>query len=386
MQTRSNFLSRRLACNFILSLALLCLGIAPARAGLNFELHLYRSGDFYFFYTPLTTNGVAPDAALGSYVVFSPQWITGAQGAWRQFEMTSSNLNFVNGGSSGFSDLSSALGQITNGSWSILFTNATTTNLYQFTVSAPDLTSDMLPETDITFPISGSLNITNRPAFTWEGPGWSVGPMVEAYNEDASFFQYQNLPASASSWNIPAPLPYYSNVTFYISYQTNTSPSVFSAGAPLSTNLALPISGWTSSSVLESTANSFFTVGGPGIGASGHTNVAYWSFEDNSLFAQDFSGNGNNLSYAWFGTPPYISSDAEAGSYAGGFGGSGWFTAPSNLLSTLAGSFTVSAWVKTTDNTGNDDDSQYSAKGILSALDNNYSQAVMPMGLTGGKL
>ncbi|MEJ0089375.1 MAG: LamG-like jellyroll fold domain-containing protein [Limisphaerales bacterium] len=119
----------------------------------------------------------------------------------------------------------------------------------------------------------------------------------------------------------------------------------------------------------------------------GHVLLAYYSFEDNNLFAHDFSGHDNNIfTYSWFGTPPYIvTNDAVSGIYAGGFGGSGWFDPSTNLLSTLAGSFSVSLWLKTSDVHGNDDDDVYSAAGIVSAFAGGQNVG-MPMGLTGGKL
>ena len=46
--------------------------------------------------------------------------------------------------------------QITNGNWTMVFTNATTTNTYTFKVSAPNMTSNMLPATVITFPTDGA--------------------------------------------------------------------------------------------------------------------------------------------------------------------------------------------------------------------------------------
>src|ERR1035441_4439463 len=86
-----------------------------------------------------------------------------------------------------YGDFNSAMQQITNGTWSILFTNATTTNLYTFTVSAPNMTSNMLPATIITFPADGSFVPTNEPTFTWQGPStWPVRGNVQVYNNNHS--------------------------------------------------------------------------------------------------------------------------------------------------------------------------------------------------------
>ena len=140
------------------------LAAPAARAGLTFNLDFYRSNDAYVFYTPLTTNATPPAAPLGTYTIYSPQQPT--NGAWRQFELTTSGLNLISGGESWYGDYASMMEAITNGDWRILVTNATSTNLYQFTVSAPTMTSDLLPPTTITFPTNGAFNVTNQPVFT----------------------------------------------------------------------------------------------------------------------------------------------------------------------------------------------------------------------------
>ena len=146
------------------------------------------------------------------------------------------------------------------------------------------------------------------------------------------------------------------------------------------------ISGWVSTANIEAFVyvNDYnvLSVGQPpASGVGGHTNVAYYSFEDNSLFAHDFSGNGNDInSYGNYSMSPYITNDAAAGSYAFGAAGDGWLYPPTNVLATLAGSFSVSLWVKTSEVHGNDNDSIYSAAGIVSAL-NGGQNTVVPMGL-----
>src|ERR1035437_4162444 len=74
------------------------------------------------------------------YFISSPQWPT--NGSTRQYEMTTNgfNPNALYGYENTYSDYASLMQQITNGTWTILFTNATTTNLYTFTVSAPSMT------------------------------------------------------------------------------------------------------------------------------------------------------------------------------------------------------------------------------------------------------
>lgn len=120
----------------------------------------------------------------------------------------------------------------------------------------------------------------------------------------------------------------------------------------------------------------------------GHTLKAYYSFEDNNLFAHDYSGNTNNIgSYGYYSTPPHITNDVAAGSYAFAEPGDGWLYAPTNnnLVATLAGSFSVSLWLKTSEVAGNDGDGVTLAAGIVSAF-NGSSHDVVPMAMTGRKL
>ena len=211
---------------------------------------------------------------------------------------------------------------------------------------------------------------------------------MEDYNNDFSFFQSAVLPASQTNWNSPVSLPNGGN-TFYMYYGADVSSSVM-ASTPLN-NLSQPISGWASTVSLNSSSYSFFSVtnvsSGPGPGGSnGHTNVAYYSFEDHNLFAHDFSGHNNNVvSYGYFSGPtnmPYLTNDSRAGSYAAGFDGFAYLSPSTNLLSTLAGSFSVSVWARPLGIHGNDSDPATSGAGIVAG---NYDQ-VIPLALTGHKV
>ena len=120
--------------------------------------------------------------------------------------------------------------------------------------------------------------------------------------------------------------------------------------------------------------------------SGGHTNVAYYTFEDNTVFAHDFSGQGNNINgYSYFGgdtNAPYITNDAVGGSLAVGYTGAGWQNPPTNLVATLAGSFSVSLWVKTLENIGTDSGTADTGVGLVCA----NSDQVIPMAVTGSKL
>jgi hypothetical protein len=116
----------------------------------------------------------------------------------------------------------------------------------------------------------------------------------------------------------------------------------------------------------------------------GHTNVAWYSFADDTLFAHDFSGNGNNIGgYAWFQVAPYMTNDDFAGTFSVGFADDGWLSLPTNnLVATVAGSFSASLWVRTSDDPGEDSDTADQGSGLLAA----NSDQVIPLALTGSKL
>jgi len=217
---------------------------------------------------------------------------------------------------------------------------------------------------------------------------------VEVYNQGFTFFQTENLPPGQSSWTIPVRIPNGTN-TFNVQYVTNTSPPVFVATTPLSTNLSQPISGWSSTSTLETDGYITFATGAPGLPSSGHMNVAHYTWDDNTVFTADVSGHGNDITSGGYSGgptfPPYTTNDAVAGPYAAAFPQlpgniTGYLSPPSNVLAVLAGSFTVSAWVKTTQSYGNDFDNAPFGVGIITAYNGDYGFSVIPMGLTGSRL
>ena len=368
--------------------------VPAARAGLTFELYMYRNnqGQTYQFYTPLSTNATGPDAALGMYTINSPQWPT--NGSTRQFLLATNGLYLAFGQEHwSYGDFDTVMQQITNGTWSILFTNATTTNLYTFTVSAPGITSNMLPATLITFPSDGALVLTNQPTFTWQGPsGWPVNINTFVWNSGSSFFEYASLPPSQREWTISTPIPDGINYTFIVQYVTNNATPVFVATTPLSTNSShQAIAGWVSTSTIETSAGLSFAVTNTVVSVNGHALVAHYPFDDSGYLSQDTSGNGNDLGGgSWWGPNHEFSTNAIAGAGAVLYHGASSLT-PSdttrtNWDKTLAGSFSMSAWVKTTAARGYDDDDAISGATIFWAY-NDYSNTndTIPLAITGSK-
>ena len=386
MKTQHILLFKYFAGVTVSCLAFLLLTAPPARAGLTLEIHVYTQsqGSGYVFYTPLLTNAIAPAAPLGSYIISSPQWPT--NGAQRGFDLTTNGLvdRYEFDSEYGYADLPSTLFQITNGVWSILFTNATVTNTYKFSVTAPVADSNTLPLTIITFPQDGSTILTDQTNFTWQAPAnWSASAFAQI---DANFYESVAFPPGVTNWMVDTSFEPGSNYTFNLSYLTTNS--FFTASTPM--HNSQPIAGWSTLSIFESgTSVGFNVLSQRPLPATGHTCFGYYTFEDNNAdFPQDFSGSGNNLDAAWFVAQAYITNDAEAGSYAAGFTGSGWFNAQNSasLSNVFAGSFSVSLWLKTTNVMGNNYANVYSAGGIVSVLGDDYSMGTMPMGQTGNRL
>jgi hypothetical protein len=123
-------------------------------------------------------------------------------------------------------------------------------------------------------------------------------------------------------------------------------------------------------------------------GGSNNGLIAHYDFDEGTVVAPDVSGNGNNivLSGNFGGAGPAISSDAIAGAGSVSFDGGSYLTAPTNLLSTLASSFTISLWVNTTQNYDYQGDYAYNGAGIISADIPGIANDLVPVALTGGQV
>jgi hypothetical protein len=358
-----------------------------ARAGLTFELDIYRNnhGQFYNFYSPLSTNATPPDLQLGTYVVSSPQWP--ASGSTRAYAMTTNGFNIISGQETGYSDFDSAMRQITNGAWTLLFTNATTSNLYTFTVSAPAMTSNMLPATIITFPANGALDIPNRPAFTWQGPtNWPVNTTnTYVRNYDSSFFEYAILPAAQTNWTLSTSIPNGLNCAFYLDYVTNDTPLIFTATAPVDTNTQ-PFPGWSSTDAIETGDMVSFAV--TNFVSASPLLIAHYTFDNSGDLGQDSSGHGFDLDYNG-GNGVRSTNAAMAGSGAAYFDGGSFFSytaTPSNVLSALAGDFSLCFWINTAQNDGNEGGEAWAGAGIVAADVPGQHYDLVPAALDGGQI
>jgi hypothetical protein len=127
----------------------------------------------------------------------------------------------------------------------------------------------------------------------------------------------------------------------------------------------------------------------PDVTGSANGIVAHYDFDEDTVLAPDVSGNGNNIVYAgnFGGYGPVISDDTAAGAGSVYFDGSSYLTATPNLLSTLAGEFSVSLWLKTSQYFGNQGDPAWAGAGVIAADSPNAgAKDLIPVALTGGQV
>ncbi len=401
IKTATHAISTHLSGFGLFILAACLLFAPPARAGLTLDLQLQRSfwaGNYYYGGWPnLNTNTTPPNISYGSYIITSPGYPDNGYSITYQFDATGFNL--VTGSGSMETDFNLFSQGLTNGNWSIFVsTNGTTTNVYHFTVTA-NISSNSIPAVLVTFPANNSVFVTNRPNFTWQGPAIWAGTLVVQDNfTDTNGNTYAEtgdyLATTATNWPCSIALPDGTN-TFYVQYQTNF-PSLVFASTPVD-NLSHPISSWTSTADLNTYCNFQFIVGTPVPNPNtnaligGHTNVAHYTFDNSGYLGQDSSGNGNDMSgETWWGPVHQFDTDAEAGGGAVQFFGTSDLNpngqALTNLNAVLAGSFTFSAWVKTTVTNGADYNNAYFGAVIFWAYnDRGNTNDTIPLSITGSK-
>ena len=257
------------------------------------------------------------------------------------------------------------------------------------------MTSNLFAPVVVTFPTNGAVSITNSPTFTWQGPtNWLGTLSVNENFTDTNGNNYgeasASLPPGQTNWSCPVVIPDGTN-TFNVDYQTNVT-ALIVAHTPTN-NLLQPLNGWVSIATLETYDNSQFIVGSPVLGPSsgGHTNVAHYTFDNSSNLGQDSSGNGNDMSGETYWGPQHVfNTDAEAGGGAVQFFGTDAMTAGEpaldNLNRVLAGSFTFSAWVKTTVTNGADYNNAFYGAAIFWAYnDQGNTNDTIPLAITGSK-
>jgi hypothetical protein len=358
-------------------------GQPATHAGLTLQLQLYHSAAAYYLLFPsLNTNSASANPPNTGYFVWS-HGSSANSGSHGQIYADGTSAN----GSGVYADFASFIQEITN-RWTLLVTNSVATNTYAFSVT--DFGSNAFPAVTVTFPADGAVGVTNQPTFTWQGPTNYQELFVQLNNSDDSFVQNAYLPLTQTNWTSPVPLGYGSNYFFTAIYNSNATASIV-ASIPIDSS-SQPFPGWTSTSWLQAYAGPSFTVTiPPSSSGSGHRLVAHYAFDNSGDLGKDTSGDSNDmLASSWWGPVHLFTSNAVAGSGALQFFGTSNVrpdgSTLTNWLATLAGSFSISTWVKTTNSTGNDSDNAYFGATIFWAFnDHNSTNDTIPLAITGSK-
>jgi hypothetical protein len=125
--------------------------------------------------------------------------------------------------------------------------------------------------------------------------------------------------------------------------------------------------------------------GDPGTNGS-HALVAHYAFDNSSFLGEDTSGHGHDiLAGSSWGPEHEFDADAIAGGGAILFYGYSSLAPPTNVLASLADSFTVTAWLKTTQAYGEDYYDGPDGIGVVTAFMGYNTDSVIPLALTGNK-
>ena len=351
------------------------------RAGLTVDIHSYRYPYSFVSYGWLSTNATPPAAPLGDYLISSPN------GSHLRYRFDTNGFNFITGGGIGTTDFNAFMNTLTNGQWFIQVTNSSSTNTYFFNVTAAGLSSNLFNPATITFPANNSQNVTNNPTFTWvDGPiGWlgtaEVSVRDEPYN---NYYAGTTLPPSATSWSTPnPPLPPGTNL-FHLVYLSNlTATVVATIPRDISSNA---IAGWISTANLDVNSEDVQFIVGTGMSANTSL-FGHYTFDDQFYLEADSSGLGHDAMGVFYtgGSsqfPQYNASGITNGAVE--FDGENAFYWGTNMVNVLAGSYTVSLWLKTTQSYGSDGDDGYDGAAIFTGDDS--GDFPVPMALTGDKL
>ena len=164
-----------------------------AQAGLTVQVipTRYNYGDNYYYYVGvnLFTNGTLPDVPFGNYFISTEPGAN--EGSSASYVYDTNGFNGTGGGGWGYNDFPTLLHAITNGLWSITYSNNVTTNIYYFAVSST-LTSNSLPNVVITYPTNGAANIPNQPVFTWTGGPANVNQETAYISDPSGNYNYGN--------------------------------------------------------------------------------------------------------------------------------------------------------------------------------------------------
>lgn len=362
------------------SLFAACVCVPTARCDLSLNLDLYKSFD--------------PSTGQTNWYTWANLNTTNTPVTYYQLSSPHSSIldGLGNGGTTStayFNDFGSMLNEITNGNWTlILNVGDPSQTTYTFNVSASGISSDTFPNFQITNPTYGEFVPGTNVDYTWTGPASWASLNVNLYDGNGNFYESSSLPAGSTSWDGNSPLEVsLLDYTFNVDYSTDGG-AYLTCSTPM-TSVSRPLADWTEVTTLHLDENMNFGI--HYVSDTGHSLIAHYTFDNSGFLGQDSAGYGNDMYGAsWWGTQQQFSSDAKAGAGAVQFFGTSSLTPDGSVLNNwdavLAGSFTISAWMKTTASRGNNTDDAINGNTLFWAYnDHNNTNDTIPLSLTGSK-
>lgn len=320
------------------------------RVGLEFSRNRgpEQEGGWQYFGLGVNLN-LSPNTFSATNLVASPHtnhWVRmGGPTGW------------LGGSGYGYGTLDEALQEATNGLWTLVLNEGSPTQqVYHFTVSVTNLSTNDFAVINITSPVDASTGNPENPAFTWTSTQpWDTN-RVEL---SGATYGGATLPPGSTSWST-APTLNLGVHDFAVIVATNGAAWVNISPALDAGNS--PLAGWDAGSWLNQRRTirfrvGTFTVPPPGL-------QAHLRFDDENWLGFDSSGQDNHAYLAYWGQLPTYNPNGQDGG-AASFTYGGFLEFQDNLSQALGGNFTVAVWVKTTQSMGNSSDQAHDGAGII---------------------
>lgn len=277
--------------------------------------------------------------------------------------------------------LPEVLDELTNGLWTLVLNEGSPTQqVYRFAVNHSGVSSNDLLLPTITFPADNAEGVSTSPNFTWTLPA-PVGEVEVSLGLANGWFT--PLSPNATSWSPGFPLNP-GDTEFNLVTKTNAANKIF-ASTP--TNAAgQSLAGWTTSMKYNVRRTHQFWVGPRPAPSS---LIAHLKFENGGFLSEDSSGLFNHPTTTWINSPPVQDTSGDPTGFDGAAlsllaDDRGELQWDQGFVGKLARGFTVSLWIKTTQDFGPGDDDWGAGAGIVGAQACCDGRDFAPLVLNGG--
>ena len=255
-------------------------------------------------------------------------------------------------------DIYGIMNSASNGLWTMDVTSNGVQQTFYFSVSVGSNFTNDFPPLAITYPASYGSQVLPEPTMIWTGPTNFADLSVNIQDTNGDEVNFDDLPLDTTNW-IPDNFLAFGSYTFNLEY-TNTPPNPDIIFSTPTNGSGQELAGWSSSSDFAVNLTTHFFVGTP---------PSWWLITHSTIRTTPPRTPAGTASICkgligLATTRPSPSPTAwwdQRWSFLGG----GWFSLETNLISTLGDSFSVSLWLKTSTNYGNDSDPANNGLGIL---------------------